>query len=85
MPLLVIFIPLSMFDIKIIFDTNFDKLTFFHVYIQNTYLGRELRTGPDRAVHPGRGQALPLCELPDHQRQAGPDQTLEAQRCRLCP
>ena len=46
--------------------------------------GRELGAAADRGVYPGRGQAVPLCQLPNNQRQTGPDPTLEAERRRLC-
>ena len=35
-----------------------------------TLSGRELCAAADRAVYPGRGQALPLRQLPHHQGQA---------------
>ena len=47
--------------------------------------GRELCAAADRGVYPGRGQAVPLCQLTNNQRQAGSDQALEAERRRLCP
>ena len=41
-----------------------------HGNMTMTLSGRELCAAADRAVYPGRGQALPLRQLPHHQGQA---------------
>ena len=46
--------------------------------------GRELSAAADRGVYPGRGQVVSLRQFSNNQGQAGPDQTLEAGRRRLC-